>query len=110
MPFPNPLKPGETNNLNGAPDGGHTWSGVYNRILVAKPDDEFQPLNKKELIASNDVVKAIDGKDAAINRIQDRTEGKPVQQTDITTGGDKLPGVNIDEWLAKSYGDNQNKK
>lgn len=93
-----PLKKGETHNPNGRPKGSRNFSTIYKQLLrmsVSKEQAESDPvlqsfmndpkiknLTIKAAICIKDIQKALKGEDRAIERIQNRTEGLPIQTVD----------------------------
>jgi hypothetical protein len=62
------------------------WREVFIREVEKKKGQEM----KRELMARAQVDKAIKGDTQAFNAVADRMEGKPTQQTDITSDGKSI--------------------
>lgn len=79
-------KKGQSGNPSGAPTFGNTFEAIYKRHLNNDVTEytEAQPLKAgvslKEAIVINDLIKALAGSNAAIERVMDRTEGKAIQR------------------------------
>jgi hypothetical protein len=93
-----PTKPGEKRNPNGRPKGSRNFSTIYKQLLkmmVTPKQAESDPVLKsfmedpkmknltiKAAICIKDIQKALKGEDRAIERIQNRVDGLPIQTVD----------------------------
>lgn len=80
-------KPGQSGNPNGRPPKEWTWSGLIKDMMDASEEDG-EPVKIKIARALRN--KAYAGDVQAIKEIGDRIDGKPKQQTDITSNGKEL--------------------
>lgn len=78
-----PFPKGTSGNPNGRPKGVKNRSTIV-RMLLEQNDQELKMHQKQ-------IDKAIESGDtSAYNAVLDSAYGKPMQQTDITTGGESL--------------------
>lgn len=83
-------KPGESGNPNGRPPAEDSLSNLIREELEkVDPDTGLTP---KKVIAQLLVKLAQEGDKSAIDRVLDRTEGKPKQSMDVTSNV-RLPDV-----------------
>jgi len=82
-----PFKPGHSGNLKGAPKRKWTWSGVLASAVEEKLKDG---LPVKIHVAKSLVAEAMKGNVIAIKELMNRMDGMPPQQTDLTSGGEKM--------------------
>ena len=112
MSNPHPISSfnkGETANRNGAPDNGSTFKAMYQRNIMKTPgefnSDNEEKMTLKEILVRGRIKRAHKGNESAQDKIEDRVEGKPVQPTDLTSGGDKIePKIDVAGMLSKAYG------
>lgn len=87
-----PFKKGDPNiNRNGAPKRAWTWSGVLEKAMEIKMTSKTgEERTVKQIVATSLIDQAINGNVVAAKEIMNRMDGMPKQETDITTGGDKI--------------------
>lgn len=82
-----PWAKGQSGNPKGAIPKGRTLTAAIEKILRQKGPDG-RP--NKELFAERAFELALEGNVAAIGLILNYVDGKPVQQVDLTSGGNEL--------------------
>lgn len=105
-----PWKKGQSGNPNGAPPMWETSAELYKRFSLMNKEQLEKELAREDLPAKhvmviNDIIRAIAGRDRSIDRFQDRTDGKPMQYTDITTKGQSIGSLSAEtlDVLDKMY-------
>lgn len=97
-----PFKPGQSGNPAGKPPGIPNAKTRYKRILelitektnpVTGETEKFTQLELMDMAIFN---KALKGDLASYKEIMDRLEGRSAQSVDVTSGGEKLPTVIIE--------------
>lgn len=89
-PEDNLKKKGADANPNGTPLYWETYSELYKKYSL-KPFEELSKLANdetmpmKHIIVIRDIIRASEGNDKPIERIQDRSDGKPVQHIEQVT-------------------------
>jgi hypothetical protein len=104
-----PFKKGtdERRNMNGRPKGVPHSTTRLRRLLELTENlknpvtGEIEGFTIAEQMDLQQIIKARKGDTRAYNALLDRLEGKPMQSTDITSGGKPLPTVIIGEEYAK---------
>lgn len=81
---PSWFKPGESGNPHGRPPKGHSITETFKQMLGAK-------IEIKQALVNKTLRLALDGDITAIRLIWNYMDGLPLQATDITTLGEKLP-------------------
>lgn len=91
-----PFEKGQSGNPNGRPKGSRNRSTVAKEWLEMQ-EKVLNPISKKdELLQQQDIMtlalikKARTGDVSAYKELMDSAYGKAIQQTDITTGGEKI--------------------
>jgi len=97
-----PIQKGEVRNPKGYPKGVPNAKTRYKRILelisekknpVTGETEKFTQLELMDMAIFN---KALKGDLASYKEIMDRLEGRSAQSVDVTSGGEKLPTVIIE--------------
>lgn len=84
-------KPGQSGNPNGKAPNVKTIPDILRKIGEEEIDTKEGTITKQEAVLRAVYIHAIKGKPWAVEFIADRTEGKAVQRTEITSrGGDPL--------------------
>ncbi len=99
----NYFKKGQSGNPKGRPKKEWTWAGVLKDIAERKDN-----LSKKEykMLAGEALFKEVlKGNVPAIKEFGDRIDGKALQRSDLTSGGDKIKGIEVGVLLMKAYED-----
>ncbi|HEX9060894.1 MAG TPA: DUF5681 domain-containing protein [Clostridia bacterium] len=94
--FQNPEQRANINRA-GRPPRDWTWKGLLEEVAeemvdIKKEGKVTGRKAMKELLARKLLQTAISGNIQAANSVMDRMDGKPMQQIDHTTQGDKIPG------------------
>lgn len=76
-------------NPNGRPLYWETWDELYKKYSLMSVDELEVEIQRKDLkakyaIVIKDLIRASEGTDKPIERIQDRTDGKPLQRQENT--------------------------
>ena len=79
------LPKGRTNNPNGRPKDGKSWSAVLDKMCDETITAGNMTITKKEAICRKLLQLASSGERWAIEALMDRIEGKPKQVVDQTT-------------------------
>lgn len=95
-------KPGQSGNPNGRPPKAWTMSTLIEEALEEVEAQSGKSF--KHLVAKRLAHMAVGGDIQAIKEINDRIDGKARQFTDITSGGDKITGIDASGLLDKVYG------
>lgn len=90
-----PFPPGVSGNPDGRPPKGWTWRDL---LIEAAEEQEEDPVTGektpiKKIMAKKLVAKGKEGDVPALKEFGDRIDGRPTQQTDITTNGEALTGI-----------------
>lgn len=90
-----PWKKGQSGNPKGGVLMWETSAELYKKFSLMNKEQLEAELAKPDLPAKyvmiiNDIIRGIAGRDRSIDRFQDRTDGKPMQYTDITTKGQSI--------------------
>lgn len=91
--------PGVSGNPNGKPKGARHMSTLLEEAIRKVAEDTGT--SEDQAIVRALIEKAKAGDIRAITEVWDRLEGKPKQQTDITSGGDKI--VFVTPEIANKY-------
>lgn len=95
MANPKPKKSGADANPNGTPPMWMTYGELY-KVYSLKSVKELEKLAKstslqaKQLIVIKDILRAYDGKDRPIDRVQDRSDGRAINNTNLMSDGEPL--------------------
>jgi hypothetical protein len=90
---PGTFPPGVSGNPNGRPPRGWTWKEL---LIEAAEEAKQGGEPAKKLLARKLVEKGLEGDVAAIKEFGDRIDGKSMQSTDLTSGGEKITGLTIE--------------
>ena len=115
------FKPGESGNPNGRRKGSKNVKATYEELLNADKIEMIITINGakkhvnidtdgntlRDAICALDMGRALAGKDKAIDRILDRTEGKPTQKQEIDLKGQIQPFV-VDSDIKDIISGNEN--
>jgi len=91
-----PPEKGEVRNPNGRPVGSKNTKTILERFLNLEMKQknpftqEIEDMTVLELMNLKQIANALEGDLAAFKEIIDRHEGKVMQKTDVTSGGDKI--------------------
>jgi hypothetical protein len=92
-----PFEKGQSGNPNGRPKGAISSKTILNKFLslvekgVKNPvTGEFEDMTVAEVMNLSIIAKARKGDLSAYREVLDRLEGKPQQNIDHTTGGEKI--------------------
>ena len=115
------FKPGESGNPNGRRKGSKNVKATYEELLNADKIEMIITINGakkrvnidtngntlRDAICALDMARALAGKDKAIDRILDRTEGKPTQKQEIDLKGQIQPFI-VDSDIKDIISGNEN--
>lgn len=95
-PNPRPFqKTGAEANPNGRPKKDWTWSGLLEQVANEIEPKSGKPF--KELVTRRLWVEAVNGNLAAQKEIMNRMEGLPQAFTDLTSAGEKIEVVIVED-------------
>ena len=115
------FKPGQSGNPSGKPKEAKDVKATYKELLSADKIEMIITINGakkhvnidtggntlRDAICALDMARALAGKDKAIDRILDRTEGKPTQKQEIDLKGQIQPFV-VDSDIKDIISGNEN--
>jgi hypothetical protein len=96
-----PFEKGESGNPNGRPLGQRNYATIYREALIKiASTNNKTPEEIEEMMHQVGLNKALKGDYAFYRDVMDRLHGKPLNKTDVTSGGDKIQPL-----LVKIIGD-----
>jgi hypothetical protein len=91
-----PWKKGECPNPNGRPKGQRNYATIYREALMKIAElNKITPEDLEDDIIKMAISKARKGDPIFYKDVMDRIHGKPVQPTDLTSGGKPIPILHV---------------
>jgi len=93
----NLTKRGAAANPNGRPKKGYSITEWFKEMLASTPE-------VKDAIGKSIMKKALEGDTAAQKMVWQYMDGMPIQNTDITSDGERIQTIDATSILTKIYG------